>query len=163
MTTPHVQLRRIEFADTDMAGIVHFANFFRFMEAAEHDLFRSLGFTLHRGVGGGGESMSGWARVDARCEYHAPLRYEDLVAVEVRVREKGRSSVSYDLEFRLEERAGEPQPDRPLVASGRLTTVHVIRAPGEERMKAAPIPPEVDAALEARSAPPEVDPPSARG
>ena len=36
--------RRVEFSDTDMAGIVHFANFYRYMEQAEHDFFRSLGF-----------------------------------------------------------------------------------------------------------------------
>ena len=35
MTNPFRTTRRVEFADTDMAGIVHFANFFRFMEAAE--------------------------------------------------------------------------------------------------------------------------------
>ena len=38
---PHFQTtRRIEFGDTDMAGIVHFANFFRFMEAAECEFLR---------------------------------------------------------------------------------------------------------------------------
>ena len=35
--------RRVEFAETDMAGQVHFSNFFRYMEAAEHAFFRSLG------------------------------------------------------------------------------------------------------------------------
>ncbi len=39
--------RRVEFAETDMAGIVHFANFFRMMESTEHAFFRSLGFTIH--------------------------------------------------------------------------------------------------------------------
>ena len=39
--------RRIEFAETDMAGIVHFANFFRMMESTEHAFFRSLGLTIH--------------------------------------------------------------------------------------------------------------------
>ena len=39
--------RRIEFAETDMAGIVHFANFYRMMEVTEHAFFRSLGFSLH--------------------------------------------------------------------------------------------------------------------
>ena len=38
--------RRVEFAETDMAGIVHFANFFRMMEAAEHAFFRSVGFSI---------------------------------------------------------------------------------------------------------------------
>jgi acyl-CoA thioester hydrolase len=35
--------RRVEFSETDMAGIVHYSNFFRYMEAAEHEFFRSLG------------------------------------------------------------------------------------------------------------------------
>ena len=38
--------RRIEFCETDMAGIVHFANFYIFMEQAEHELFRTLGLEL---------------------------------------------------------------------------------------------------------------------
>ena len=38
--------RRVEFSDTDMAGIVHYANFFRFMETAEHGFYRSLGFSV---------------------------------------------------------------------------------------------------------------------
>jgi tetratricopeptide (TPR) repeat protein len=33
--SPFTTTRRVEFGDTDMAGIMHFANFFRFMEAAE--------------------------------------------------------------------------------------------------------------------------------
>ena len=35
--------RRVEFRDTDMAGIVHFSVFFAYMEQAEHELLRSLG------------------------------------------------------------------------------------------------------------------------
>ncbi len=38
--------RRIEFADTDMAGLVHFANFFRFMEAAEVEFLGSRGLSV---------------------------------------------------------------------------------------------------------------------
>src|SRR5213078_989612 len=38
--------RRVEFADTDMAGIVHFANFFRYMESAEHEFLRSHGLSV---------------------------------------------------------------------------------------------------------------------
>ena len=39
--------QRVEFADTDMAGIVHFSNFFRYMERAEHEFLRSLGLSVH--------------------------------------------------------------------------------------------------------------------
>ena len=31
---------RVEFFETDLAGIVHFANYYRFMEQAEHAFFR---------------------------------------------------------------------------------------------------------------------------
>jgi len=34
--------RIIEFRDTDMAGIVHFSNFFSYMEQAEHAFLRSV-------------------------------------------------------------------------------------------------------------------------
>ena len=39
-------VRRVEFSETDMAGIVHFSNFFRYMETAEHAFYRSLGFSV---------------------------------------------------------------------------------------------------------------------
>ncbi len=46
MTTPFTTTRRVEFGDTDMAGIMHFANFFRFMESAEIDFLQSLGLSV---------------------------------------------------------------------------------------------------------------------
>ena len=41
MSTPFSHQTPDEFCDTDMAGIVHFANFFRFMESAEVEFLRS--------------------------------------------------------------------------------------------------------------------------
>ena len=41
MSDPFRTTRRVEFGDTDMAGMVHFANFFRFMEAAEVEFLRA--------------------------------------------------------------------------------------------------------------------------
>jgi len=38
--------RQVEFSETDMAGIMHYSNFFRFMETAEHGFYRSLGFSV---------------------------------------------------------------------------------------------------------------------
>ena len=40
--------RLVEFAETDMAGIMHFANYFRYMEVVEHAFFRSLGLSVHQ-------------------------------------------------------------------------------------------------------------------
>ena len=88
--------RRVEFADTDMAGIAHFSNFFRWMEATEHAFFRSLGFTLHENDSDG---MHGWTRVHADCDYKRPLRYPDEFEVRLLVRGKCESSIEYAFAF----------------------------------------------------------------
>ncbi|MEQ2009187.1 MAG: acyl-CoA thioesterase, partial [Limisphaerales bacterium] len=46
MASEFKALRRVEFSETDMAGIVHYSNFFKYMETAEHAFFRSLGFSI---------------------------------------------------------------------------------------------------------------------
>jgi YbgC/YbaW family acyl-CoA thioester hydrolase len=89
-------IRRIEFAETDMAGIVHFANFFRMMEATEHEFFRSLGFSIHGHEG----SSIGWPRVSATCDYKAPLRFEDEVEIHLLVSEVRNRSIRYRFIFR---------------------------------------------------------------
>ena len=39
--------RRVQFGETDMAGIVHFSWMFRYMEEAEHALWRAAGLSIH--------------------------------------------------------------------------------------------------------------------
>jgi YbgC/YbaW family acyl-CoA thioester hydrolase len=135
--------RRIEFYETDMAGIVHFSNFFRFMESTEHAFFRSLGLALHQGDAA---HMSGWARVEARCEYRLPLHYMDEVEVELTVREKKKSSLAYDFVFRrVSDKNGPTAPDE--VAFGNLSVVHVTANHGG-RMRASAIPEDVERAIE---------------
>jgi acyl-CoA thioester hydrolase len=133
--------RRVEFADTDMAGIMHFANFFRLMEATEHAFFRSLGLALHENTAGG--AMAGWVRVHAECDYVGPLRYPDLVEVRLRVTEVGSSSLSYAFEFR---RSNEPEAEPS--ARGALKVVHVVRGAQDEKMRAVDMPAEVSRRIE---------------
>src|SRR5437016_11329954 len=90
-------VRRVEFVDTDMAGIMHFANFFRFMEAAEHEFVRSLGLSINIELEG---RRITFPRVHASCDYKAPLRFEDEVEIAVRVRERRAKSIAYDFTFR---------------------------------------------------------------
>jgi len=89
--------RRVEFAETDLAGIMHFSNYFRYMEAAEHAFFRSLGFSIHSV---GADRVIGWPRVRAECEYRRPLRFEDEVEIHLMVREKQSRSLVYEFVFR---------------------------------------------------------------
>ena len=80
MSYEYKAVRRVEFSDTDMAGIVHYSNFFRYMETAEHGFFRSLG---HSVVMDKFEPPVGWPRVRAACEYVQPLRFEDEVEIQL--------------------------------------------------------------------------------
>jgi acyl-CoA thioester hydrolase len=122
--------RRVEFSETDMAGIVHYSNFFRYMESAEHAFFRSLGFSIvTREV----DPPVGWPRVHASCDYMAPLRFEDEIEIHLLVTGKKSKSLSYEFRFRKLS-GGEPVE----VARGALTVV-CVRHEGN-RMKAAAIP-----------------------
>jgi YbgC/YbaW family acyl-CoA thioester hydrolase len=123
--------RRVEFCDTDMAGIMHFSNFFRFMEAAETAFLRSLGFSV--GLCRGGLELC-LPRVHAECDYLAPLRFEDEVLIHLLVEKKGARSLAYRFRFyRLD------GPSREEAARGRITLAHVLRQP-DGGFKAAPLP-----------------------
>lgn len=132
--------RRVEFSETDMAGIVHFSNFFRYMESVEHAFFRSMGHSIATRE----EHAIGWPRVHAECDYRRPLRFEDEVEVELLVREVRTRSVSYTMIFRrvLADEATEE------VARGAVTAVCVRRNPETGELASVPIPPEIAAQLE---------------
>jgi len=124
-------VRQVEVSDTDMAGIMHFSNFFRFMEAAEHAFFRSLGFSIHMQE----PEVVGWPRVHADCDFRYPLRFEDSVEIRLLVREKREKSIVYSIIFRkLNE-----QPERE-VARGTLVVACVKRDAITGTLKAVPIP-----------------------
>jgi len=123
-------VRRVEFSETDMAGIVHYSNFFRYMEVAEHAFFRSIGFSV---VTQQVDPPVGWPRVHAECDYMQPLRFEDEVEVHMLVSEKRSKSLSYAFRFR------KLNGFTPVeVARGALTVVCVTHQGG--KMSAATIP-----------------------
>ena len=134
--------RRIEFAETDMAGIVHFANFFRMMEATEHAFFRSLGCTIH---GHDEAGTTGWPRVSAACDYRAPLRFEDEVEIHLLVAEVRARSIRYQFIFRK-------AADGMEVARGTVAAVcaTVDRATG--KLAPVPIPERIRAQISAAPA-----------
>jgi YbgC/YbaW family acyl-CoA thioester hydrolase len=125
-------IHRVEFADTDMAGIIHFASYFRYMEVTEHAFFRSLGFSIDTRRSG---IEVGWPRVHVSCDFQQPLRFEDEVEVHLRVREKREKSLSYEFIFRKVN--VEPPVE---VARGALTVVCVATDPIDGQMRATAIP-----------------------
>lgn len=132
---PFVTTRRVEFGDTDMAGIVHFSQFFRYMEAAETDFLQARGLNVAWEEGG---VRYGFPRVAAACDYTRPARFGDTLAITVTVERVGTRSVTYRHEFRT---AGEP------VAVGRITAVYSRKSAGGV-LESLDIPPAVRAALE---------------
>ncbi len=132
--------RRVEFAETDMAGIVHFANFYRMMENAEHAFFRSLGFSIHQDFDG---QTIGWPRVSATCDFFRPLRFEETVDVQLLVAEVRTRSIRYAFRFWKSE-GGE----RVEVARGQVVTVAAALDRRTGKMGAVPIPQAVRAKIE---------------
>lgn len=122
--------RLVEFSDTDMAGIVHHAVFFRYMESAEHAFFRSLGLTVAPPKT---PASVGWPRVHTEADFSAPLRFEDEVEIHLLVAEKKSKALTYA--FRLRKlNTSEPYE----VARGKITVVCIKMING--KMKATNIP-----------------------
>jgi len=133
---PKSSTRRVEFGDTDMAGIMYFANFFRFMEVAETDFLHARGMSvswLETGV------KHGFPRVSAACDYQKPAKFEDVLTITVTVTKVGRKSVSYRFDFTNQH--GEA------VAVGRMTSVF-CRGNGSDGLESLEIPADIRVKLE---------------
>ncbi|HEX9377937.1 MAG TPA: thioesterase family protein [Actinomycetota bacterium] len=84
--------RRVEWSDTDASGAYHNSAAFNFMESAEVALVDRLGIR---------EDVYGrHPRVRIEADFLAPLWFRDLVDVEIRVSNVGRTSVTYEAEIR---------------------------------------------------------------
>ena len=105
MSQSFQRTRRVEFRDTDMAGIVHFSVFFAYMEETEHEFLRSLGMGVIYEVDG--QTIS-WPRVRAECNYRNAIRFEEEIDIEIRVQRIGTKSVTYAFQF---SRDGAPVAD----------------------------------------------------
>jgi acyl-CoA thioester hydrolase len=135
MAEPFRTARRVEFVDTDMAGIVHFSNFFRWMESAEVEFLRSLGLSVS--LPWEGQEL-GFPRVSAACDYLKPARFEDVLQIAVRLENVGRKSLTFAFEFA---RDGE------VVARGRVSSV-CCRVLPDRRLEAVEIPASLRVRLE---------------
>lgn len=128
--------RRVEFHETDMAGIVHFSNFYKYMEQAEHEYYRSLGMTIvdHQQDG----SVLGWPRVSAQCSFESPAYYGDILEIRLTIERIGVKSLTIEYEFWREETR---------IAKGRMKTVCCHFTQGNP-MKSIEIPADIRQKLE---------------
>ena len=92
------QRRVVELAETDMAGIVHFSNFFRVMEEVEHAWWRSLGLSVVVRDAAEADEVH-WPRVSASCDFTAPVQFEDELELRLQVTKLGGKSIAFEVEF----------------------------------------------------------------
>lgn len=137
--------RRIEFAETDAAGIAHFSTFIFVMEQAEHALFRSLGLSIFMPLASVPASLTippewshypsntiwTWPRVHCECDFVAPARFEDEVTASVAIERMGSKSITY---------AHRIARDGELIATGRMIAVCSLKNPETGQLVGQPIP-----------------------
>lgn len=124
--------RRAEFSETDMAGVMHFSNYFRWMEVAEHEMFRSIGLSV---VQPEADRTISWPRIKVSCEYRGPIRFEDEVRIRLTISKIGSKSIAYHAAF---ERDGERLADGHVVmvccemSAGQFRSIDI---PGDIRRR----------------------------
>jgi YbgC/YbaW family acyl-CoA thioester hydrolase len=129
--------RRVAFSETDLAGIMHFSVFLRWMEDAEHAFYRSLGLSVHPSQQGFPDTETGWPRLKVSAEYRQPLQFEEEAEIEVLVAEMRSKAIR--LVFHIWKHPDNPA-SRSLAASGEFVVVAVRATPGTREMKATAIP-----------------------
>jgi acyl-CoA thioesterase FadM len=117
---------RVEWLDTDAAGIYHWSTVIRFAEAAEAALHNALAITEL--------TFGSTPRLSVSFEFARPLRFNDEVTVDYAVEHVGRSSVRYGIVVRDDQ-------DR-IAATGAITTCLVDASlsgsrPWPEQVRAA--------------------------
>ncbi len=131
---------RVPFHDVDSTGRIHFTAMFRYMEIAEHELRRSIGFpeaTSFKDIA--------YPRVHVECDFRGAIRYDDELTVEARVDRVGHSSWTVAIIVHTTQEAGkiEQQGVSPLVAEGYMTMV----AMDQRTERAIPLPEDLRSAL----------------
>lgn len=69
----HIHRFRVLYGDTDMMGVVYYANYFRFFEAGRNELLRAAGVD-YRSFEAMGYKLP---VTEATAKYHAPARFDD--------------------------------------------------------------------------------------
>jgi acyl-CoA thioester hydrolase len=119
--------RRVQFADTDAAGVVHFSWIVKYMEEAEHALWREAGLTIAPADG-----IVGYPRVALSVDFKAPLHFEEEFDVHVWIEAISRRTIRYAHTIRRND---------TVIATGTMTAACVRKVPAP--MKSIEIPPEV--------------------
>jgi acyl-CoA thioester hydrolase len=120
--------RRVEFAETDAAGMVHFSIFFRYMEEAEHAIWRNAGMDIFAS-----RETNSWPRISAKFDFKAPLRFQDEFEVRTQMGAVTRSTIQW---------AHVLVRGDQVIGNGTITVVYVDKN-ADGSLKSAAIPDDV--------------------
>ena len=122
------ELIRVRWIDTDASGRIHFTAVFRWVEAAEIELFRELGLM---------DDRDRYPRRRVAAEYLLPINFDDEIVLNLQLDAAGRTSLSF---------TWEASRDDKLVARGDYTIVYV-----DEEGRPCPVRDELRSALSAHA------------
>ena len=110
----------VRWSDVDASGIIRWTTYPRFVELAETELFRAIGFPY----GEIWQRLDIWLpRVQVHFDLRNPVRLDDLLEIDLWIAKIGRSSIRF--EFALRKASG------PLAAEGHVVVVSIDRERGE--------------------------------
>jgi acyl-CoA thioester hydrolase len=90
---PFAHRQRVRFGETDLQGVVYYANYLLFAEVGRIAYLRELGIVYERDLLARNVDFT---IGEARVRYHAPLRFDDEYDIKVRVGEIRHSSWSFE-------------------------------------------------------------------
>ena len=108
--------RRLEWIDTDAAGIWHHSTVIRWAEDAEAELHRTLGIVSR--------TFGATPRVNIDFDFGVPLRFDDEVDVTLTVAAMGETSLTYQVSV---DRDGET------LAAGKMVAVLIDPTSGAKK------------------------------
>jgi acyl-CoA thioester hydrolase len=118
---------RVYFEDTDVGGVVYYANYLKYLERARSEWLRALGFNQGKLMT---ETGLGFAVRSITAEYLKPARLDDELRVASRIESHGRVQVVFDQRIERDEQT-------LLTATVRIACMDLNRG------KAAPMPQDI--------------------
>jgi acyl-CoA thioester hydrolase len=102
--TEHVMQRRVEFHETDQAGIIHFSNYYKYMDTAVAEFFRALDLPgpITKYWGGTGKDEYDWPYIKTSCDFKKPARFDDLLNIHIWIKKIGNKSMTFEISFEKE-------------------------------------------------------------
>ncbi|MGI6093362.1 MAG: acyl-CoA thioesterase [Veillonellaceae bacterium] len=116
---------KVRFVETDMMGVVHHSNYFRWFEMGRVEYLRQAGILLTEMM----ERGILFPITEVSCKYHSSAKFDDYILIETKMIDYSRVKMVFSYEVRRE-------ADGILLATGQTTNLFttngkITRLPAE--------------------------------